>query len=72
MAGVSAALQVREHEPEQFDANRAGLLDHLLARFEQDTGRLPLPTSSGTLGAAEQLVERLREARGEYDGVGRS
>jgi hypothetical protein len=72
IAGVAAALQVRESDPAQFDANRAGLLDRLLARFERDAARLPLPTSSGTFEAAEQLVERLRSTLGEYDGVGRS
>ena len=70
--GVAAALHVRASHPEQFDANRAELLDHLLARFERDAARLPLPTSSGSLEAAEQLVERLRSTLGEYDGVGRS
>jgi hypothetical protein len=72
VASVSAALQARDHDPGHFDANRAGLLDHLLARFERDAARLSLPTSSGPLEAAEQLVERLRSTLGEYDGVGRS
>ncbi len=72
VSSAAAALRVREHHPAQFATSRADLLDHILTRLDRDTERLPLPTSSGTLDAAEQLVERLRETLGEYEGVGRS